>query len=80
MSGSNLTAVITPVVALPLLALWLIAVFYADKHPQHSTHAAAPGREIPARGEPVRAAAPPETRDSLPDSGTAAARHPASPG
>jgi hypothetical protein len=80
MSGSTLTAIITPIVALPLLALWLIAVFYADSHPYHGPHAPAPGRALPAPRESVQAAVPPQPRGSLPDTGTAAARHPAPPG
>ncbi len=80
MSGSTLTAIVTPIVALPLLAAWLCLVFYADSHPEHGTHAAAPGRALPAAREPARAAAPPVPRGSLPDTGTEAARHPAPPG
>jgi hypothetical protein len=80
MSGSTLAAVITPIVALPFLALWLSLVFYADRHPQHGTHASEPGRALPAPREPARAAAPPQPRGSLPDTGTAAARHPAPQG
>ena len=80
MSGSTLTAIITPIVALPLLALWLIAVFYADSHPYHGPHAPAPGPALPAPREPTQAAAPPQPRGSLPDTGTAAERHPAPPG
>jgi hypothetical protein len=79
MSGSTLTAIITPIVALPLLALWLIAVFYADSHPYHGPHAPAPGPALPAPREPAQVAAPPQPRGSLPDTGTAAARHPAPP-
>jgi hypothetical protein len=80
MSGSTLAAVITPIVALPFLAAWLSLVFYADRHPQHGIHASEPGRALPAPGEPVRAAAPQEPRGSLPETGTAAERHPARPG
>ena len=33
MSGSNMVAILAPVVALPLMAFWLIMVFHADSHP-----------------------------------------------
>ena len=33
MSSSDLVAVVTPAVALPLLFFWVLGVFYADSHP-----------------------------------------------
>ncbi len=33
MSGSNMVAILAPVVALPTMAFWLIMVFHADSHP-----------------------------------------------
>jgi hypothetical protein len=33
MSHSNMVAIVTPIVTLPLMAFWLIMVFRADSHP-----------------------------------------------
>ena len=33
MHASNMVAIITPIVTLPLMAFWLIMVFHADSHP-----------------------------------------------
>ena len=33
MSGSNMVAIVTPIVTLPLMAFWLIMMFQADRHP-----------------------------------------------
>ena len=40
MSGSVITAVMVPVVMVPVLFLWLAAVFYADSHPVHRARSA----------------------------------------
>jgi hypothetical protein len=41
MDGSALVPVVLPIVALPLLALWLFAVYHANAHPQY------PARNVP---------------------------------
>jgi hypothetical protein len=33
MTGSNQAAILIPVVVMPVLAVWLFLVFYADSHP-----------------------------------------------
>lgn len=33
MTGTDLSAIVTPVVAMISLAVWLAMVFYADAHP-----------------------------------------------
>jgi hypothetical protein len=40
MSGSVLAAAIVPIVMVPVLFLWLAAVFYADTHPVYRTRSA----------------------------------------
>jgi hypothetical protein len=40
MSGSVITAVIVPVVMVPVLFLWLALCFYADSHPVYRTRSA----------------------------------------
>jgi hypothetical protein len=41
MDGSALVPVVVPCVALPLLFLWLFAVYHANAHPQY------PARSVP---------------------------------
>jgi hypothetical protein len=38
MSGSNLVPIVVPIVTTPILFVWLFAVFYADRHPEHRSH------------------------------------------
>jgi hypothetical protein len=40
MSGSALVPFIVPIVAVPILFLWLGAVYYADAHPQYPARSA----------------------------------------
>jgi hypothetical protein len=47
MTGSFLVPIITPIVAILLLACWLGMVFWADGHPQWKTHRAAQGTQFP---------------------------------
>ncbi len=49
MTGSLLVLIITPIVALSLLACWLGMVFWADAHPDWKTRAVQ-GPELTAAG------------------------------
>ena len=44
MTGSTLAAVVIPIVALTVLAVWLAMVFYADSHPRWGTSGATSAR------------------------------------
>lgn len=37
-TGSSLVPIVVPIVTTPILFLWLFAVFYADRHPEHGSH------------------------------------------
>jgi hypothetical protein len=62
MTGTDLSAIVTPIVAMISLAVWLAMVFYADAHPGVRRQAPAqPGGQAaraPAEGgaEPAAAA------------------------
>jgi len=68
MSGSNMVAILTPVVTLPLMAFWLIMVFHADRHPGYrhrpplpeadSLPAATPAPHPEATSQPAGALVP----------------------
>ena len=58
MTGSTLAAVVIPIVALTVLAVWLAMVFYADSHPRWRTSSTTPGRR--SSGLPEGARKPPE--------------------
>lgn len=38
MSGSNLVAIVVPIVMTPVLFAWIFAVFYAGSHPGYGSH------------------------------------------
>lgn len=64
MTGTNLAAIITPIVAMISLAAWLAMVFYADAHPGVRRQAAAepgPGPAAPASAERRGAPGAPST-------------------
>jgi hypothetical protein len=52
MSGSNMVAILAPVVALPLMAFWLIMVFHADSHPGYRHRPPLPVPDAPAAAMP----------------------------
>jgi len=47
MTGSFLVPIVTPIVAVILLACWLGMVFWAASHPEWKTHRAAQGTQYP---------------------------------
>jgi hypothetical protein len=57
MTGSNLAAIVIPIVAMCSLAVWIALVFHADSHPRWRQRAApapdtapaAHGGQVPAR-------------------------------
>ena len=55
MTGSNLVAIVTPIVALVLLAGWLGIVYWADAHPRWKAPRAARGPEITSETFPAAA-------------------------
>lgn len=70
MSGSTLAAFVVPAVALPILFLWIGAVFYADSHPGwrvsgNERRAAGPSHAVPGqRALPRGGARGPVTREA----------------
>ncbi len=74
MTGSTTAAVVIPIVALTVLAIWLAMVYYADSHPRWGTSSTTSGRR--SSGLPEGARKPPEvevprprpggSRDSIP--------------
>jgi hypothetical protein len=62
MTGTNLSAIVPPIVAMISLAVWLAMVFYADAHP-------AVRRQAPAKPGPE-----PAVRASADSGGELAAR------
>ncbi len=72
MSGSNMVAILAPVVALPLMAFWLVMVFHSDSHPGYrhrpplpvpdATPASRPGVTSEPRGERAPAGGPDAVR------------------
>jgi hypothetical protein len=60
MSGSNMVAILAPVVALPLMAFWLIMVFHSDSHPGYRHR---PPLPVP---DAVAAATPASRPDATP--------------
>jgi hypothetical protein len=86
MTGSTLSLIIIPIVALIALAFWVVSVLYADDHPGQKEQAAHPrnsvsGGAFTASGGhqvmPHRDAVPPESRqyeDQYRDHGQASRR------
>jgi hypothetical protein len=56
MTGTDLSAIVTPIVAMISLAVWLAMVFYADAHPGVRRQAPA---QPAARPRPRAAPSPP---------------------
>jgi hypothetical protein len=65
MTGTDLSAIVTPIVAMISLAVWLAMVFYADAHPGvrrqapaepsgQAAHAPAEGGAEPAAPAPAK--------------------------
>lgn len=64
MSGSSQAAIFIPIVVMPVLAVWLALVFYANSHPGWDIHRSpaeltgvTPGRVIAASEPPLVTAA-----------------------
>jgi hypothetical protein len=49
MTGSNLAAIVIPIVVMFGLAVWIVVVFHADSHPFWGNRAEAAPNETPAR-------------------------------
>ena len=72
MTGSNLAAIVIPIVVMFGLGVWIALVFHADSHPRWrqrtvpapNTAPAAHGRQVPAR--PPRRAHPALTMRRVP--------------
>jgi hypothetical protein len=64
MDGSGIDFVIIPVIVLPILALWLIGMYYADSHPRWWAGPSGSQREIAAAAAP--AVAPPQAAVVVP--------------
>jgi len=59
MTGSNLAAIVIPIVVMFGLAVWIALVFHADSHPRwHNDMAAAPNKAPARRGRNVPAPSP----------------------
>jgi len=56
MTGSNLVAIVTPIVALVLLGGWLGLIYWADAHPGWKELRATRGPEITSETFPAAAA------------------------
>ncbi len=56
MTGSNLAAIVIPIVVMSGLAVWIAMVFYADSHPLwHSRTSAVPDKAPARHGRKVLA-------------------------
>jgi hypothetical protein len=53
MDGSGIDFVIIPVVVLPIIAFWLIGMYYADSHPAWPSGPSGAHKEIAAAPAPV---------------------------
>ena len=92
MTGTNAAAIVTPIVAFILLALWLSMVFYADSHPRYPSSPASreqratvageqqeiPPGERPQEGEVPRMPRPRSSLDEPSGAGATSARRPES--
>jgi hypothetical protein len=59
MTGPNLAAIVIPVVVMFGLAVWIVMVFHADRHPLWQNRTAAAPKQAPARhGRKVSARSP----------------------
>jgi hypothetical protein len=72
MSGSNMVAIVTPIVTLPLMAFWLIMVFQADRHPGYRYRPPLPEQYIGVTAG-AHPEVPPQQAGELADARTQAA-------